>query len=249
MNLKESLEYLVGLGKSSAKIESLRTGRRQTTFVLPDEKTVTVDHWEVDRDESLYTLDSLMAWLANHSELTERSIWVGEEGVKVVFDPKYRDDVATLVLEDSEEFQALGSLPRKFSQKSLRFFLRSTFDAGGDVEKVLEAIKTVDFSRQSDGTSTVEHGRESLGKSVEAKVQGATEIPERFTVECARWATDGLRMKVPISLMLDVDFQDECFVLKPGPNELNKFHCAAVSHLVSLLRNDQTSTPVYHGSP
>ena len=86
-------------------------------------------------------------------------------------------------------------------------FLR--FGLSGATEVAARSLARVDFSRKSDGAHEAGHGRESLGKSVEAVVQQSETIPEEFEVRCPVYMNPGLRdltsVSVRVGIYLDVE--------------------------------------------
>lgn len=94
----------------------------------------------------------------------------------------------------------------------------------------------LDFKRRNDGTRTIEHGRESLGKSIEAAVAGADELPNEVTLQLPLFATDGLRdlYDVECRILIDADNEERPLSIHVRPD--------AITHLVSKqLRDTATS--------
>ena len=84
----------------------------------------------------------------------------------------------TLHLFTSERWEKL-SKGVSFSQKALVRWLREN-----EVPTtVVQSFRKLQFNRRSDGTRTVEHGKESLGRSVEAEVNGSIDIPEEIQID------------------------------------------------------------------
>lgn len=93
---------------------------------------------------------------------------------------------------------------------ALRTWLYGTFD-----EKYLPIFRRLDFTRRNDGSKSVSHTGESLGKSIEAKAQSASgEIPEVLSFNL-RLYNNVLCPSVDLRFAVDVDANAELIKLTP----------------------------------
>ena len=114
---------------------------------------------------------------------------------------------------------------------------------------MLAALRQVNFHRKSDGQVSMHHGQESLGRSVEDAVQGASEIPEEFTVSVEMYSNPGVaqlsRVDVRIGVYLDVSNQK--VELRVLGDEFALADQAVQDRLGTALRDGLGKIPVFHG--
>ena len=147
--------------------------------------------------------------MASKAELARKPhIFHDEKSVEVILDADARNEVVTCPLRYTERFELLLAMSVKpFNGtpsevvKLLRFKLE-----GIGCDPIVSALQKVDFNRNQATVTRQVHGTESLGRSVEAQVQGVDKIPETFDVQLAVYSNDGLRgfiAKVRCGLYLD----------------------------------------------
>jgi hypothetical protein len=162
-----------------------------------------------------------------------------------------RHEAATVHLEHSATFCALQLLSTDrdgLSQSQAIRLLRHTF-AGCIPDHVIPALRKLDFHRQSIGTRTVEHGRESLGKAVETTVQQAAEIPEEIRITVPVYVTLGASCPVTITCTIYLDLERERIYITPRPDELALAVQRTHDTIHERLKELCPGIPVYHGQP
>lgn len=182
-------------------------------------------------------------------------VYHDEKRLVVLRDSTDRREFATLPLQTSERWAAVLKLADGFAgtQKEAIHFLR--FGLGLDrTDPTLVGIRKLDFIRNSTGKNVAEHGRESLGRSVEMAVQQADLIPEQFDVSVTPVTNRGLeslQVVVRIGVVLDLEAQRVVFRALPDeiPRARNTWVNGIGGLLKSTLAHDGNSTPVIHGSP
>lgn len=178
------------------------------------------------------------------------SVWHDERQVIVVVDNEDRRDVATLPLAKSAPFtrlEALAKAKAAITQRDVIRLLRHDLRNAG-VENVLSAMKRLDFKRTNDGKSHIEHGRESLGRSVEAAVNSAEAIPEFFLATVPVYTTPGADFHKTIYCTLEIDVATERFVVLPDEDSVVKAIQDAQADLHESLV-ESLGIPVYYGQP
>jgi hypothetical protein len=133
------------------------------------------------------------------------------------------------------------------SQKQAIRLLRHDL-AACNCDHILAALRKLDFHRRSDGARTIEHGRETLGRAVEAAVQGATDIPDGFTVEAPVWNTPGAAWPVTVLCTLDLDAEAEKVVITTLPDHLALGLALAQRRLHEALAAALDQYDVYNGT-
>ena len=167
-------------------------------------------------------------------------------------DREDRRETLSLGLVQSERWKKLVDLRTGWKGgvrevvKMLRFDLHST-----GTESVLRALSRVDFTRKSDGGANVDHGRESLGKSVEAAVQQADSIPETFMVTCSVYTNPGFRdlSQVQVACGVYLDMQNDQIEIRTLSDEIEAGMNAAQAAIAQKLAEDLPAVPSYFGAP
>ena len=245
--LAELIDKLTSLGRESAapKVTELPGGEK---YVVAHGGEVTTHDAPNRRAHECRSLASIQAAIERWCE--SGTVWHNEVGVVVATDDTDRRDTITLPLIKSEQFSALANLTTDgLDHKAFVRLLRHTF-ANAGVEHVLNLVRKVTFKRASDGTSDVQHGRESLGRAVEEKVTATSDIPETVRVTVPVYETDGADFQHTIDCSLDINMQSERFVLMPLPGELAK----AMQHVQSEISGELNEVAgdavgVFYGSP
>ena len=95
---------------------------------------------------------------------------------------------------------------------------------------LLHQLRSIDFTRRNDGSRTIEHGRESLGRSVEMQVQSKRgELPEVFEMTLPWFATDPVNEGCyRLSVTLDLDAVNESIRLVVRGDELEQANQQAI---------------------
>lgn len=113
----------------------------------------------------------------------------------------------------------------------LRTTLAGTFD-----EKLLPIFRRLDFQRKNDGSKTVTHTGESLGKSIEARAQTASgEIPETLVFDLPVYSNI-LAPTVTLRFALDVDPSQELIKIAPVGDCITDAYKACIRSIVADLK-------------
>lgn len=169
------------------------------------------------------------------------AVWVSHKAVTVLPDRKDRRDRVTCPLRRGDIFKLLESMANPshlfaLSPAEAIRFLR--FDLPGDhAQSLIDALREVDFQRKSDGRHVTEHGRESLGRAVEAKVQGQKDVPAEFAVTVAPFEIPGTRqMTVSVRVGIHLAPSDEKIVFRVLPGEIDRSLDAASVMIANNIR-------------
>ena len=114
------------------------------------------------------------------------------------------------------------------------------------------AIKpNIKFRKSDSGASSIQHGSESLGRTIEAEVSGAGDIPESVVVSCPVYANHGEREKTA-TIMYDLEIvpADGQFRFRPIPDELERVIDAALDDIRTRIVDAlPDGSAVFFGSP
>jgi hypothetical protein len=250
--LAEAIKAVVDLGQKARQVEFHANEKLPNkVFIRSGDQLIEKDSPAPLRAHKLLGFDDLVAAVKDASIAPAPEVYVSGGRVCAFLDRAERRSMVAVELVESKRFQLVTKLqqpvafePRE-AIKMLRFDLH-----GGDVDGVIQSLRRVDFKRTSGGASSVEHGKESLGRSVEAVVQQADQIPDRFTLTVPIWSTPGFSRysaKVEFGVYLDLDQQKvELRVLADEIDRVrNQFLAAAHGDLAEALPN----VPIFLGTP
>ncbi len=121
----------------------------------------------------------------------------------------------------------------------LRIDLRGCLDRG-----LLESVRSYKFATGTDGGGDIQHGRESIGKSLRAEVIGniAEEVGMSIPIFANHFGTQG------ITAAVEIFPTNQRFRLTPYPGEARKALDAALDDVAATLSGDKMP-PVYFGNP
>lgn len=249
--LAEFLDRVVGLARMSTKPEILTAPQLPDKVWLKTEAGLTeMNVPPPARKPTLGSLQSFVDVVNDETIAGSPEVYVSPSKVIAFLENSDRKECATLPLTETVRFGMLRALiaPKLLDPRELVKLLRFQLHAAGN-DPLIRALARVDFTRTSSGKSSQEHGRESLGRSVEAAVQSAEQVPETFNIAVPIWSTPGLQgfaASVQIGIYLDLDAQKiEVRVL---PDEIERVMGLAVKGLIELL-SEQIKAPIFFGTP
>lgn len=172
--------------------------------------------------------ESMLDWCMCHAE-DELVIKVFHNRIVVASSRDYahQTDTCQFDLKLTKAFaDLLFWLERPRTQQQVVAALRTTLVDTFD-EKLLPIFRRLDFTRKNDGSKSITHTGESLGKSVEARAQTASgEIPDTlwFSTEVYN---NILAPSISLRFALDVDATQELIRISPVGD------CIADAYMVS----------------
>ena len=248
--LSELVGTLVALGKQTDQVDFhsdellphvvfLRHGDELREIAVPP----------LRRNHSVWDIDDVVQFLADKALAPAPDVFVNRGGFLAYLDGEKRVDVLRLEMRHSDRWDTLTGLTtaRAFTPRDAVRFLRFELPDTG-TQEIVKALARVDFSRSSTGRNAVEHGKESLGRSVEAAVQQADAVPESFRVRSPVWALPGFdRFVVDVTVGVYIDLVGEKVELRTLPDQISRGVGQAVSGVVAFLREHVPGARVFHG--
>lgn len=215
--LKEAIDRIAELGVSASGIEVKDLcGRKKLVRMGSAFEMMKVDPPE-KRYEAL-DCDSFVSMVA--ALASDPIILIDGVAVLAVMDETEQEGRIFLHLLPSRAFKALEAIANPTDQKRLIAYLREEL-AGCIEPRFLAVVRRLDFARRNDGLAHIQHGRESLGKSVEAAVQSAEgEIPEVIVVTLPAWTELGFDSTIQVRCAVSVDPVNEKLTVRPIGEEL-----------------------------
>lgn len=259
--LAEFIREITGLSEKANSISSMDLDDRTVLYRCGD--TVTErEKLPKRREVNLQSLASFVDFAGDHLMPSEGShgsaVYVSVEKafpsrIRFYFDQHDRRDHATLELERSAAFEVLIGLSTPVTPKQLVKILRTSLSEAVVDPAFINVVRKIDFSRKSDGSHTTEHGRESMGKSVENQVRtGGGDLPEIVGFDLPMFSNDGLSFKAALKFALFIDFDNERISLEPVGTELEEFvqltQRRVMEAVTTALANAGNDIEVYLGS-
>lgn len=214
--LKELYEKIVADAKEAIAPRLIDIPGGKVLLICDGSSPQIIEKDDVLHSDTVSSMGSMLEWCSIYEE-TELYIRVHKDRVCIDANRSRAHLVQKLQfkLEYTRSFSDLSSWaerPRSQQQvvSALRTALSGTFD-----DPLLPIFRRLDFLRKNDGTRSVNHTGESLGKSVEARAQTASgEIPEIMVFNTPIYSNVA---SAPCALRfaLDVDANQELIKISP----------------------------------
>lgn len=192
------------------------------------------------------TLDSLVAAIENYGS-PDSSAWCCRECVEVVLADNDRLERLKMPLVLSDQMRSVMKLPGQFDQRSLVLFLKRNL-CGTIDPAVIAPFRQLDFTKREQAGGSVNHGDESLGRSIQAAVTQAKDIPEFLTLSIRVFANPDVVFRAKVILSVDIDVQRGIIELTPLPDEITNALVAAEEFVADTL-SEKLGERVFRGIP
>lgn len=255
--LAEMIDRIVELSNAQHEFKELDLpGGREKLVQMPGGKVERVPIPPPHRAHLTGCLESFSQIMQTATGNDPPAVFVAESSsgrvdVIGIHDFGDRRDTTTLRVQLSSAIEAIGQLRGACTQKYVVSLLRDSIVDSID-PGLLTLFRDLDFTRRHDDKATIEHGREWLGKSVEAMVRSDHgDLPEQIAVDLRIFSGAqflGCRRKVEFSIEIDPANQRISFI--PRGDQLRE----AIEHgriwLANLVRGELgDETLVVLGTP
>lgn len=251
---EKAVEKIADLGRqaSSVELHDLKAMGCPNSFLI--KQGDTFDLREKPPRHKVDKVQSLNGLIAASGRWKAATVWHEGTSIVALHDDERRQDSTSFLLQYAKTFQTIQSLdgenPAFVTQKQMvRLLTHDLADALEPTLGLLNAIRQLSFQRKSDGGSTIEHGKESLGREVEDEVQGRTDIPERFVLLSPVFLLANSPV-LPIRMGLEINVETCQLAIRPLPDEIVKAeretHDWIHTELVAAVADE---TEVFYGSP
>lgn len=253
--LKEALEEFKSQALATLSPQIVTFDPKQNLAYRNGAGEVILRPKDVSRSHAIESLEDLAAFATRFEGDDMASFWFDDRGVVFVVDDSIREDRARLVLPKSPQWLAVVDLAKgkALSQRDLIQLLRTTFrDCLTKAGNIVDIIRQIRFKQSAEGTSDVQRGKSSIGKTIMQQVEGTADLPEYVTLNVPFWANRVL-VYVDVECSLDADEATQHFKLVPIPGKIERATDFALDELESRLRSAiaadvETKFPVYRGS-
>lgn len=249
--LKEALELLNQNNHKSLEARLVKIpGDGRKAYI---DQAGKITHFDVTPDVRGHTVDSVEDLIAAASRWnTKPVIWISGESVILIADDDDRRDRVTLPLHKSHQFATLVKLTQspKLAQDQILRLLRIDLPGAAGAAELVAAVRKIKWRTGASGESTITHGSESLGKSIEAEVTGAGNIPDSLTATCPVYRNPGEReYTVTVLLDLEIIAHEQKFRLCPLPDELERVTEAALAGIRDRIEGELNDAAIFYGTP
>ena len=247
--LKEALDYL--FKQSEPKVLNVGgDGRTAHVGYAGTIQSLTVP--PKPRESKVDSVSDLCAAALSYGEKDRLSVWIAGESVVLISDDDDRRDRVTLPLRRTAQWKKIRDLPGNPVVDQSAFIQLLRVDLPGVVgrEGLLPTVRALKFKQSAEGTASIQHGNESLGRVIENQVTGAGDIPEQIEVLVPLYDNPGEAGKTQ-SVTLDVDIvaAKEHFRLRPLPHTVEAAQNAALESIREEITQELKGVRVFYGTP
>lgn len=243
--LKDLVSYLVGLGEQTSKVQytpgiSIAGELDDVLFIKePGKELRQMTLPPKRRNACLATLSDLISLVQQFSKTSAPEFYIYSSKIKAYLDAE-RKDCVTMPFVQTARLNSLLKLRggRKFTQKELLKFLRTELGGTG-IDYVVNAFSKLDVTRYTGHRTEITTKTESLGRSVEAKVQGASELPDSFNV-LASFYNNGAVTSEPksVGVYVTIDMTVDAIELTLDEDDLNRSITSVFRDIQYAIVND-----------
>ena len=250
--IKEALQYLTQLARDSNALLKIDSEPSDVYFQRAPDGTLhrrTAD--PPPRASRVHSLQSFIAAVKAYvMDDTLASVWVSSSSVVAVLDDETRRDRITFPVTLTRTVKTLKRLednPTDLTQAALIRLFRVDLASTLEDSALLDAVRSVKFTKNESGESTMQHGMASLGRSVQAELAGTGGIPGAVTLSIRIFEEVDCTGKIICAIEIDVEKQ--CFRLLPIPGQLPEAIRSAENELASAIALELDQLPVFQGVP
>lgn len=237
--LKELYQQLVADAKAAVHPKLIELPQGNVLLHVPGGESKIIQKDPVLFNDIVSSVDSMLDWCGR---LDEGDLFISVHQTYVLVQSK-RDQAHTTdrlrfdlkLTAAMIDLLSWANRPRIQQQvvTALRTALADTFD-----DKYLPIFRRLDFSRKNDGSKSIAHTGESLGKSVEARAQSASgEIPEKLVFDVNVFSNINAP-NVSLWFALDIDANIEAISIKPIGDCIGNAYRTATSAIVGDLKRE-----------
>ena len=205
------------------------------------------------RDHDFTTLQSFADAVNHYASVDGATVWVGRQSIIALIDDDDRRDRLTLHLPYSEQWKLLLKLQEQPLMDQDRFVQALRTELLGLVgrESLLQTVSKIKWHRSESGEASITHAGESMGKSIQAAVSGAGNIPEDALITTTVYANPDLReLTHQVAMSLQVRHTDQKFRFKPLGDELVRVQDATLAAIFDQLQEKVgENAKVFVGTP
>ncbi len=250
--IAEAIDRISEMAKESVKSSVLNiTGDKNGSYYLvkPDgtaERKLVDAPWH---RESLATPEELAKFIMAAEGHDHAQLFYDESSVVYLFDKEDRRDRASCALKPSDQYlwlKAQVTNPAQFRQPAFVRLVRITLAGCFPDPNFLNLVRNLKFSSGAEAAGNIQHGKESIGRSITAAVMGEAAMPEDVTLLIPIFNNFGERL--PVRCALELFPHEQSFSLTPYPQELSLAMDRTMQSLEAILTAEDMP-PAFRGQP
>jgi hypothetical protein len=257
--IAEALKYMHELGEASTS-PIVQCNAEPSHVYFRRRADGTFDKIIADgqpRANKASSLTSLIALARNATteDGQPAEIWHHRNGA-VLLVGEHRRDRVTFDAPFSTQLVRLMQLEKDqpaFKQDTLIKLLRVTFrESLVQVPTLIGLLRQVKFSVEQRGQSEVQHGKVSIGKTLDAEITGTGVLPEYVRLGVTIYAAASLAgIDSQVECALEPDAQTQTFQLIPLPGSIERAIAVGEEAIRRILAEEQEAAgfALYHGTP
>lgn len=181
------------------------------------------------------------------ADVTDPAIFYNTESIVFIYNEKDRGDKATCDLVTSTVWDQLFAGPPLMDQRSFINFLRITLrNCIMQGPGLLNLVRTIKFAGTSGMEGNIQHGNESLGKSITNQVTGQDAFPEEVLLSIPIFENFQRSYQVPCALIIEPAIAK--FQLTPYPLVMQMAMDQVLLDIAAVFGDDDMP-PIYRGQP
>lgn len=184
--------------------------------------------------------------IADYATAYERvAVWVGRHQVRAILDDAgSRRDSIYLDMPLHPVMAKLADLCNRtepWTQKQFLRLLRVDLDGRQRImpTDLIQRLQSLRFRVGQESNATIQQGRESMGKSIDAEVGGYENLPDEVLINVPVYAVTG-SPAAAVRCALEVYPAEGAFLLTPMPDEIRRVVDGAVDDIAEWLRQSIT---------
>ncbi len=251
--LKEGIETIVGLAAKQSLAHIVQVpGDPRNAFLVLNGKAEPIVLPPALRTHTVFTAEDLIAI----ATLAPRpAVFHCERQVVLLIDHDDRRERVTMPLTFASTFQVLQGLAQGdpgnylFQPKQLASLLKVELAGTSFPDDVIKGLRKLRWRTGTETRQEFGHGRESIGKDVEAEVTADVELPEFVELETPVYDNPGEDRTHPVRCILDPQPLLQKIAFRPVPGELEEAIKLAQGTLRGKLQAGLRDVPIYFGEP
>lgn len=219
--LKEAIEFLTGLGMR-ALAPQIFGANAEPAHVYYLRQGDSVERIEAARKPALHEVDDMLSlcrlarrW--DEQGIGESEFWIGQN--EITLTANETRDRASVALFVSPQMHAVreaeGAIVWR-DQGAIVRMLRTVFGGALESEATVDLFRRLKWRSSNQGERVVEHGKSSIGRSLEAELTGAGSIPDQIVVSIPVWNRLAIVTRVPLLVEIDASAEKIALVARPG---------------------------------
>lgn len=214
--LAELLDRLVDLVRqgSTPHVTAFPRLPRRMLVTHVNGETDWIDIPPPKRNVFLYGFADLIVALMDSKICPNPEVYITSERIQVFADRDVRDDILTVNLQTSQRFKLCHRLE---SPREGELFVRPVKDVlrmlrnglhGTGADGLAAKLSALQFRVTKGQDVSIAHGRESMGRAVEAEVVEAESLPQEWELSVPIWANVGFSgYRGLVKLGIELDFE------------------------------------------